>query len=412
MARTINRLTDKAVQSKKAKGLYADGGGLFRQVSDSGAKSWIFRFKQSGRARDMGLGGINAVSLAQARQRAAEARRQRTEGKDPITERDAQRRQERLATARSVTFEDCAEQLIASHEAGWKNAKHRAQWRSTLATYVHPTMGSLPIATVDTDHVMRVLQPIWGNKTETASRVRGRIEAVLSWAKARGHRSGENPAQWRGHLDQLLPKRTKVRRVEHHPALLYKAIPGFMGKLRAKEGITARALEYTILTAARTNEAIGAKFSEIDLRDAVWRIPGDRMKAGQEHRVPLCKWAVEIVREMAKHRLSVYVFPGMRRDQALSNMAMLMLLRELAPGVTVHGFRSSFRDWAGEETTYPHDICEAALAHTRKDKAHAAYQRGDLLEKRRSMMSAWGDYCRSKVRHKGGADAIELAVSW
>ena len=239
MARTINRLTDRGVQAKKVKGLYADGSGLYLQVSTSGSKSWVFRFKRAGKARDMGLGGFPAVALEKARQKAREARELLDLGKDPIEARDAVRAQERLAAAHATTFRDCAEQLVASHEAGWRNAKHRQQWRNTLADYAYPVLGSLPVADVDTGLVLRVLEPIWGTKTETASRVRGRIEAVLSWAKARGMRTGENPAQWRGHLDMLLPKRSKVQRVEHHPALPYRDLPTFIARLRGMGGITA-----------------------------------------------------------------------------------------------------------------------------------------------------------------------------
>jgi integrase len=311
-----------------------------------------------------------------------------------------ERRQERLAKGRSATFKNCAEQLIEARKAGWKNEKHRAQWESSLRTYVYPHIGSMPVASIDTEAVLRCLQPFWKIKTESASRVRGRIEAVLSWAKVRGLRSGENPAAWRGHLDQLLPRRSKVQTVQHHPALPYRAVPDFMMKLRARKSMSARALEFTILTAARTREAIGARFAEFDLSNALWCIPAERMKAGQEHRVPLCERAVEIVRDMKTNQLHEFVFAGSRANQPLSNMAMLMLLRKLVPGVTVHGFRSSFRDWAGEETSHAYDVCEAALAHRCKDKTQAAYQRGDRLQKRRKLMAEWSGYCGSRIlRH-------------
>jgi integrase len=403
MARTVNRLTDRTVRALKAPGFHHDGGGLYLQVSPSGAKSWVFRFKINGRRRDMGLGKADVgdrigITLAQARQESTRARRLRIEEKDPIEARNSERASQRLIEARSTTFRECAEQLIASHEVGWRNAKHRQQWRNTLISYAYPVLGGVPVADVGTDLVLKVLQPIWKAKTETASRVRGRMEAVLSWAKARGMRTGENPAQWRGHLDQLLPARSKVHRVTHHAALPYTDVPAFMARLWARDGITPRALELTILTAVRTNEAIGARFDEFDLTGKVWRIPAERMKAGQEHRVPLCDRAVTIIREMAATRLNDFVFPGIKRGQHLSDMAMLVMLRELQRGITVHGFRSSFRDWAGEETAHPHDICEAALAHTRKDKAHAAYQRGDLLAKRRKLMDAWGRFCEPQLK--------------
>jgi integrase len=400
MATQIHRLKAKQVENAKTPGLLADGGGLYLQVSSTASRSWVFRFKRNGRTRDMGLGSLDDVTLAKAREKAAKARQLCAEGKDPIEERDAQRAQERIEKARSVSFRHCAEQLVASHEAGWRNAKHRQQWRATLATYVYPVLGDLPVSEIDTDLVLAVLEPIWIAKTETASRVRGRIEAVLSWAKARGFRSGENPAQWRGHLKSLLPERFKVRRVVHLPALPYREMPAFMAKLRAREGTTPRALEFVILTASRTGEVRGAKFDEIDLEQRLWIVPGERMKAGLEHRVPLSPRAVAIVREMARFRINAYVFPGAKRDMPLSDMALLGLLRDLRRGITTHGFRSSFRDWAGEETAHGHDICEVALAHKRKDKAHAAYQRGDLLEKRRELMEKWAQYCEPKSRKR------------
>ena len=397
MARKSDRLTDRTIKAKKAKGYYADGDGLYLQVSKTGSKSWVFRFKRDGKARDMGLGSFPAVSLSEARQKAKEARQHREADRDPIAERDVEAAQKRRAEAHGTTFKDCAEQLIASNEAGWRNAKHRQQWRNTLATYAYPILGDVPVADVNTDLVLKVIEPIWATKTETASRVRGRIERVLRAAKTRGLRDGENPAMWRGHLAEILPERSKIAPVEHHPALPYKDVPGFIARLRAKKGMTALALEFTILTAVRTSEAIGATFDEFDLAAKMWRIPGERMKAGQPHRVPLCDRAVSIVKELAATRSNEFVFPGLKPGEPLSSMAMLMMLRDMQPGITVHGFRSSFRDWAGEETNTPHDICEAALAHTRKDKAHAAYQRGDLLEKRDTLMQAWAEHCEPRI---------------
>ena len=402
MARTINRLSDRSVQAKKAVGFYPDGGGLYLQVNSPSSKSWVFRFKRDSRARDMGIGSLRDVSLAEARRKAAEARRQRAEGKDPIVERDAQRAQERLEQTRSITFQHCAEQLIASHEAGWRNAKHRQQWRNTLASYVYPAFGGVPVGDVSTGLVLQVLEPIWKDKTETASRLRGRIEAVLSWAKARGLRTGENPAQWRGHLDQLLPARSKVRRVVHHPAMPYPALPAFMSRLRARDGVTPRALEFTILTASRTGEVLRARFDEIDEKARLWTVPAARMKAGKEHRVPLSYRAVAIVREMAAQRVGDYVFPGAKRGKSLSDMALLMMLRDLAPGITTHGFRSSFRDWAAEKTNTPSFVAEAALAHVVADKVEAAYRRSELLDRRRKLMEAWSGFCEP-TRHRRAA---------
>jgi integrase len=392
MAKLVKRLSDRFVKTAKP-GFYHDGDGLYLQVTSATARSWIFRYKVDGKTKDLGLGSLKKVSLANARQKAERQRQLRGEGRDPIEQQRAREAARRLAAGGAIAFRQAAEELIASREAAWRNPKHRQQWRNTLATYVYPSLGKLPVADVDTDAVLRVLQPIWRKKTETASRVRGRIEAVLSWASAKGLRNGTNPAQWRGHLEKLLPKKTKVRKVKHHAALPYAKLPAFMGRLRARAGVTPRALELTILTAVRTSEAIGARFEEFDLAARVWTIPGERMKAGEEHRVPLCDRVVAIVKEMAATRLGAYVFPGLKPDAPLSNMAMLMMLRDLQPDVTTHGFRSSFRDWAGEETSHPHDICEAALAHTRKDKSHASYQRGDLLAKRRKLMTEWADYC-------------------
>jgi integrase len=406
VAKQIDRLTALEVSALKAKGLYPDGGGLYLQVSSSGSKSWIFRYKVAGKTHDMGLGSFRDVSLAKARQKAKEAREHRTDGRDPIVHRDAARAREKLAAARATTFKDAAEQLIESHEAGWRNAKHRQQWRNTLDTYAYPILGSLPVADVDTGLVLRVLQqpvkgkdgksaPLWNAKTETASRVRGRIEAVMSWAKARGMRSGENPAQWRGHLDQLLPARSKVRRVVHHPALPYAEVPEFMAGLRERDGVTPRALEFTVLCAARTSEALGARFAEFDLKAGLWTLPAVRMKGGREHRVPLSRRAVAIVQSMQQLAVGEYVFPGLKRDKQLSDMALLMLLRDVHPGITTHGFRSSFKDWATEQTRYPDHASEAALAHVSSDKVRAAYQRGDLFEMRRELMDAWAKYCAS-----------------
>jgi integrase len=291
--------------------------------------------------------------------------------------------------AKAVTFQQAAERMMASHEAAWRNPKHRAQWRATLATYVYPTFGGLSVGAVDTGLVLRVLEPIWTAKPETASRVRGRIETVLDWAKARGYREGENPATWRGHLDKLLPNRRKVKRVEHHAAMPYAALPSFMGELGRREGVSARALEFAILTACRTGEVIGARWSEIE--GDVWTIPADRMKAGAEHRVPLSRAALDLLGNLPRE--GEFVFIGGRAGRPLSNMAMLELVRGMRPGLTVHGFRSTFRDWAAERTEFPNHVVEKALAHKVADKVEAAYRRGDLFDKRRSLMDAWAGFC-------------------
>ena len=393
MART-GKLTALKADKVKASGYYGDGGGLFLQVSRYGTKSWVFRFKANGRLREMGLGSLDTYSLAEARERARNCRKLRDEGKDPIEERNAARLAVKLEATKAITFEQCAERYIAAHRAGWRNGKHRDQWSSTLETYVNPIIGALPVQAIDTTLVMKAVEPIWNEKPETASRVRGRIEAILDWATARGFRAGENPARWRGHLDKLLPKKTKVRRIEHHAALPYREIAAFVAELRSQEGIAARALEFAILTAARTGEVIGALWGELDLADRLWTIPAERMKADKEHRVPLSDAAIAILEDLQRTRHGDYVFPGGRAGRPISNMAMTMTLRRMGRGeLTVHGFRSSFRDWAAERTGFPAEVAEMALAHAVSDKVEAAYRRGDLFQKRRQLMDAWARYC-------------------
>jgi len=396
MARTIGRLTALRVDKAKRPGMYADGGGLYLRVTHSGTKNWVFRFMLNGRPRWMGVGPLHTIRLAEARNRAAAFRLQRHDGVDPIESRRAERLQGRLDAAKAVTFKECAARYIASHRAGWRSPKHAAQWESTLATYAEPVMGGLSVQAIDTALMLKVLEPIWTTKPETAGRVRGRIESILDWAKVRGYRAGENPARWRGRLDKLLPARSKVRRVEHHAALPYVELPGFLVSLREQEGIGARALEFAILTAARTGEVIGARWGEIDLLDKTWTLPATRMKAGKEHRVPLSARTLAILKEMQAHRHAddAFVFPGAKPGRSLSNMAFLMLLRRMGRSdVTAHGFRSSFRDWAAERTTFPSEVAEMALAHTLSDKTVAAYNRSDLFERRRRLMAAWATFC-------------------
>jgi integrase len=396
MARTVGKLTALKVARRLPPGMYADVAGLYLQVTGEGAKSWIFRFSLRGKAREMGLGSIAALSLSDARIKAAECRRLRQDGIDPIDARNALRVQAALEAAKTLTFKQAAASYIAAHRAGWKNAKHAAQWENTLASYAEPVIGALSVQAIDTTLVLKTLEPIWKVKPETASRVRGRIEAILDWAKVRGLRQGENPARWRGHLDHLLPAKMKVRRVKHHAALPYADMPAFMAALRAQDGIAARALEFTALTAARTGDTIGAIWDEVSLSEKVWRVPAERMKAGKEHRVPLSGRALAIVGEAQRGRLSEtrYVFPGGKAGKPLSNMAMTEVLRRMKRSdITVHGFRSTFRDWAAERTNFPHEVVEMALAHAVADKVEAAYRRGDLFEKRRRLMAEWAAYC-------------------
>lgn len=388
------KLTAVEVKKLGKPGRYGDGGGLWLQVSQWGTKAWLFRYAINGKERQMGLGSIDTFTLAEARERARLARQKVADGIDPIEARRGQRLADTAATASRLTFRDASSRYIAAHKAGWKNEKHGAQWEATLATYAYPVIGNLSVADVAVAHVLKVLEPIWSTKPETASRVRGRIESVLDWSAARGHRQGDNPARWRGHLDKLLPAKTKVRRVKHHDAMPYANVPAFMADLRKMDSQSARALEFTILTAARTGETIGARWPEIDFQNKIWGVPGERTKSGREHRVPLTDRAVDILKALPREEGNPHVFIGARKCKGLSNMAMLELLKGVdGNGLTVHGFRSSFRDWAAEQTAFSREVAEASLAHIVGDKTEAAYRRGDALEKRRRLMEAWARYC-------------------
>jgi integrase len=401
MARTTAKLTALKVTRVMTKpGMHADGGGLYLQVTAGGA-SWVYRYMLNGRAREMGLGPLALYGLQQARAKALDARRLRHEGIDPIETRRAERQRAQLEAAKAITFKQCADAYVKAHRAGWRNGKHAAQWEATLATYAEPIIGKLPVQAIDTALAHKVLEPIWTTKPETASRVRGRIEAVLDWAKVRGHRAGENPARWRGHLDKLLPALSKVRKVEHHAALPYGELAAFLIALREQEGIAARALEFTVLAAARTGETMGARWNEFDLLDKTWTVPASRMKAHREHRVPLSERALAILGEMQKHRSSDddFVFPGGKPGKPLSNIAFLMLLRRMGrDDLTAHGFRATFKTWAGERTSFQNEIVEAALAHVVGSKVEQAYRRGDMFEKRRRLMQQWGTFCSTPVQ--------------
>lgn len=339
----------------------------------------------------MGLGAYQDVCLADAREQAAKHRRALLSGLDPILAREEERQRKAVETASVVTFAECAATYVASHRAGWRSAKHAEQWTNTIESYAAPHIGCLPVRFVDTALVLKVLEPIWTTKAETAGRLRGRIENILDWAKARGYRSGENPARWKGHLDQLLPTISKKARVEHHKAISFTDAGAFLERVRQAHGVPARCLEFTILTAVRTSEAINARPEEFDLPNATWTIPANRMKMKKEHRVPLSDRAVQIVRGQLSGN-SEWVFPSTHAGKAISNMGMLQLLDRMGVDVTVHGFRSTFRDWAAERTAFPHEVCEMALAHTIQNSAEAAYRRGDLFEKRRRLMDAWAAF--------------------
>lgn len=408
MAAQINRLTATSVKTKPP-GMHADGGSLYLLVKADGKnRSWIFRYRDrvTGKLRDMGLGPTWDVSLAEARERAAGYRRQLRDGQDPLAAKHAQRAEAKSQHEKRMPFGRCAELYIETHRNGWRNPKHAQQWDSTLRTYCAPVW-SQPVDAIDTAQVMRCLDPIWTTKTETASRLRGRMESVLAWATVRGLRTGDNPAQWRNHLDQLLPARNKVQAVEHRAALPYAEVAEFMVELRQRDTLAARVLELQILTATRPGEAAGAQWAEFDLDGAVWTIPPDRMKAGKEHRIPLAPAALKLLKALPQSSTSV--FPGVKGKPITTDAAM-KLLKEMRPGLTAHGFRSTFRDWAAETTSHPREVIEAAMAHRLKDAAEAAYQRGDLLVRRAVLMKDWAGYCATvrkgatvtALKHKAG----------
>jgi integrase len=383
-------------------GFHCDGAGLYLAVrplkdGEGVARSWIFRYRRAGRLRDLGLGPLATVGLAAARERARQARQKLLDGIDPIEERKAAKVAAAVSAARTMTFEQCADGYIEANRSGWKSAKHADQWKATLLAYAYPVIGTLPVDVIETAHIEKILNPIWTTKTETASRVRGRIEKVLDRAKVLGLRSGENPARWTGHFDQLLPPKSQVAPVEHHEALPYVDLPQFMIELRQLDSTSARALEFTILTCARTGDTIGAMPSEIDHKEHLWIVPAERMKGKKgarksDHRVPLCERALEIVdNQMRSKESGSSLFAG-DDGGPLSNMALLECLRGLRPGLTVHGFRSTFKDWCSEQTAYPNELSEIALAHAVSDKVEAAYRRGDMREKRKRLMDDWSKF--------------------
>jgi integrase len=396
MAKTIGRLSTLTISRAKP-GMHPDGRGLYLQVSGPRARSWVFRYTVNGKTHYLGLGSAYTIDLKRAREDARKARELVHDGIDPIEQRKARRLQQRLDAIKTITFDQCADAYITAHDPSWSNPKHRQQWRNTLKDYASPVIGDLAVSAIDTGLVLKILEPLWTTVPETASRLRGRIESVLDWAKVRGHRDGENPARWKGHLDHLLPARAKVRKVQHHAALPYTEINALVTLLRAQKGITPRTLEFAILTAARTGEVLGATWAEIDLDAAVWTIPAERMKGGREHRVPLCGRALAILEEMRGNTGRLFPLP---------EKAMAMLLRRIGrTDVTVHGFRSTFRDWAGEVTSFPNHVVEMALAHKIPNAVEASYRRGDLFEKRRRLMAEWARYCETK-RTASGATPI------
>jgi len=406
MGRIKSAITIKAFNKLiKTPGLHAVGGapGLYLNVNPTftvsmnpASCSWIYRYSFSGKRRDMGIGSLHDLSLENARIKANELRGQVHQGIDPIEHKRQLESTNNKAKLKITTFQQCVNSYLDAHEDAWRNAKHRAQWRSTLETYACPLIGNLNITQVDTGLVLRILEPIWKTKTETATRLRGRIESILDWAAVRDFRSGDNPARWKGHLDKLLPKPSKVANSKHFAALPYKEISQFIQQLHIQQGIGAAALKFTILTAARSGEVRGATWPEIDLTERIWIIPGDRMKAGKIHRVPLSDAVIAIIKNMQDTRISDFIFPGTKEAKPLSDMSLTAVLKRMERGdLTVHGFRSTFKDWASETTVYPRETTEMALAHTIGNKTEEAYRRGDLFGKRAQLMDDWARYCLS-----------------
>jgi integrase len=395
-----NKLTDRVIRQTTAPGIRADGDGLYLQVTASKSgeprRSWFVRLRlPGGKCRDMGLGRVDLVPLKTARELARAARQEAKAGRDPIAAKEAAKITAATEHVRATTFRQCAEAYIAVHTAGWRNVKHSKQWTSTLATYAYPVFGDLPVGVIDTPLVMKVLDPIWTHKTEAASRVRGRIEAILDWARVRGYRTGENPARWKGNLALALPARDKAKPPGRHAALPFGQMPAFWAKLEKRVGVGPLALRFAILTAARTGEAIGACWEEIDFNKQTWTVPAVRMKGAREHRVPLSPQALAILEEIGPKGTGP-IFRGTDGEKPLSNMALLMTLRRMnRADLTAHGFRSTFRDWTAETTDFAREVAEAALAHAVGDRVETSYRRGDLFEKRRKLMEAWGAYCIS-----------------
>ena len=391
-------------------GWHADGGNLYLFVRGN-SRGWVFRFvAPDGKRRNMGLGSLYAVSLAEARKQAAQLRekiKHPIAPTDPLAQRREERVEQKLASRKHMTFKACAEAYINAHRAEWKNPKHVQQWENTLATYSYPVFGDLPVASIDEALVLKVLLPIWDSKTETATRLRGRIESVLDWAAFNKYRDGENPARWKGHLDNSLAKPNKIAKVVHHPALPYREIGALMAELRARDGLGARALEFLILTACRSGEVRSASWDEIDMTERLWIIPAVRMKAQREHRVPLSDAALELLHNLPRLHGSNLVFPSTKPSTAMSDMTLTAVLRRMGrTDITVHGFRSTFRDWAAEATNYPRDLAEMALAHTIDNKVEAAYRRGDMLQKRFQLMNEWAKFCAVEFQTSGTVLAL------
>lgn len=424
MARQLNKLSATKVKMEKKKGWYHDGGGLYLQVSDTGAKSWVFCYMLNKRNRQMGLGEANTITLAEARLKMIECRKLLADKIDPIDARKAARDKVRQDEAKKITFEECGKAYIDAHISSWRNTAHINQWPGFFKNHVYPTIGKTPVNDVNVDLVLKVLEPLWKTKTVTGKRVRQRIEKVLDWAKVRGYRQGENPARWRGNLDHLLAMPSKIHKVKHFSALPHVDMGSFVQTLRQQPGLDACALEFVILTATRTSETLGAKWAEVDFANKVWTIPAERMKTGKEHRIPLSDQAMAVIeraKKLTKYKTwidgawkqadSEFIFSGRKLIKPLSNMTMLQLLRRLErQDITVHGFRSTFRDWAAERTNFQREVIEAALSHAVENQVEAAYFRSDLFDKRRKLMDAWGGYCDAPAAQQGGT-VVSIAVA-
>ena len=396
----MHKLTALQVKQLKKRGLYGDGGGLYLQITKAGNKSWIFRYSVEGKQKNHGLGALHTFSLAEVREAARECRKLRQQGLDPIAEKKKRAVTAKLEAAQSLTFEDCTEQYVAAHKKGWKINRHTAKWWRALELYAYPTFGDLPVGQIDANTVFAALEPIWQDKNETASRVRSRIEQILDWAKVRGYRKGENPEIWKGNLSHLLLAREKVKKVQHMKSLPYADMPTFWKDLSKRSTPASIMLRFTILTVARTGDTRFAVWDEIDFDEKIWTIPGERMKAEKEHRVPLSSEALKILKAQKKKRINNFIFPGPLKDKAFSENAMLTVLKDmnLKGRATVHGFRSTFKVWASEQTDYSNEISEFALAHVQGNKVQEAYKRTDLLDKRVPLMEDWAAYCLSKSK--------------
>jgi integrase len=394
MVRALHRLSNLKVERAKQPGMYADGGGLYLRVAEGGSKQWIYRYTTNGHNRDMGLGPVRLLTLTEARERARAAGKLRLDGIDPIAYKHAQRGAAIVAAAGVKTFKECAEGFIRDNEKKWTHPKHRRDWERTLVRLVFPTLGNLPVASIDTPLVLKVIKPLWERVPETASRVRGRIEAVLGWATVHHYRTGDNPARWRQHLEHALPSRSEISKIEHHAAMPYTQVASFVDALRKDTSTAARCLEFITLTAARLGEATGATWNEINLGARTWTIPAERMKAGKEHKVPLSDPAIAVLKTMREIRQSDYVFPGFKPGQPIGADALRELIKKLAGAdVTIHGMRSVFRDWTADCTSFPNELAEMALSHTIPSAVEKAYRRGSMFERRRRLMDMWGAFC-------------------